>query len=201
MPLAPVTGVILAGGQARRFGGGQKALLPLGGKPLLQHVIDRVQHQVWSLVLSVERETAVLEPFGLPQVADPQPGHNGPLGGLLAALMRLEGRAGWLLLVPCDAPFLPLDLAERLLQHAWTAQRPGAVVRYAGELQPTFSLWQNELLGPLETAVRVEGMRGFKEFFGRHPLAELDWPETEGRPFYNINDQASLERAERLLKN
>lgn len=193
-------GVVLAGGRSRRMGGQAKAFINLAGKCLLQHVIDRVRPQVNRLMLSVERESEDFAPFGLAQIADPEPGHGGPLGGLLAALSEV-GRSGdgWLLLAPCDAPFVPTDLAPRLLDCARTQQAPGALVRLDGEAQPTFSLWHTDLLPVLAGAVVQQGMAGFKQFLAIAPLAALDWPEAKDRAFFNINDSAALDEARRIL--
>ena len=136
---ADCAGVILAGGRSQRMGGKTKALIDLAGKPMLQHVIDRVEPQVSRLLLSLESAHEDYAAFGLQQVPDPAPGHGGPLGGLLAAMQEMAGGAqNWLLLAACDAPFLPLGLARRLQESAETAGTPGAVVRLEGEVQPTF---------------------------------------------------------------
>jgi molybdopterin-guanine dinucleotide biosynthesis protein A len=194
-----LAGVILAGGRSRRMGGGLKALAPLGGKPLIEHVIDRLQPQVSSLVLSVERHVPEFEAFGLPQVEDPTPGSRGPLGGLLSALANMEKGCDWMLLAPCDAPFLPFELADRLLNCALDDGQAGCVVRYDGEIQPTFSLWHRSLLPRLEEAVLEEGMAGFKQFLRDTPLAILDWESADLSPFFNINDPDALAEAARLL--
>jgi len=194
-----LAGVILAGGRSRRMGGAPKALLPLGDRPLLQHVIDRVGPQVDELLLSVERLAEAFEAFGLPQVEDPEP-DGGPLGGLLSALQKMSPGHDWLLLVPCDAPFVPPDLAVRLLACALGSARPGAVVCYESEIQPTFSIWGRSILPQLELAVLEEGMAGIKQFLGVVELAELDWPGSEPSPFFNINDQDDLLQAGRLAQ-
>lgn len=194
-----LAGVILAGGRSRRMGGGFKALAPLGGKPLLRHVIDRMQPQVQSLVLSVATHVADFELFGLPQVEDPVPGSRGPLGGLLSALANMEVGCDWMLMAPCDAPFLPLELAERLLNCALDEDHAGCVVRYETEIQPTFSLWHRRLLPQLEAAVLDEGMAGFKHFLRHTPVATLDWGPADPAPFFNINEPAALVEAGRLL--
>ncbi len=195
-----LAGVILAGGRSRRMGGGFKALAPLGGKPLIRHVIDRLQPQVRSLVLSVEEHVLDFEVFGLPQVEDPSPGSRGPLGGLLSALANMEKDCDWMLLIPCDAPFLPLELAERLLNCALDDDQAGCVIRYDAEVQPTFSLWHRRLLPRLEEAVLEAGMGGFKQFLRETPVAVLDWESSELSPFFNINDPDSLAEAARLLE-
>jgi len=204
MPSATVAcealaGVILAGGRSRRMGGSVKALLPLGGKPLLQHVIDRVNSQVNELLLSVELSTEAFEAFGLSQVEDPEP-DGGPLAGLLSAMQKMSPGHEWLLLVPCDAPFVPVDLAASLLACALESVRPGAVVRYQSEIQPTFSIWSRSNLPQLEQAVLEDGMAGIKQFLNVVELAELDWPCSEPSPFFNINDQDALLKAKRLAR-
>lgn len=205
-------GVILVGGQSRRMGGGDKALMPLGGKPLLQHVIDRMAPQVDGLALGVERISPRLVAFGLPQLPDAQPGHRGPLHGLLAAMRHFASRSRWLLLAPCDAPFLPGDLADRLLACAVASAAPAACVSWDGELQPTFSIFHCELLPQLEQAVMVEGQAGFKRFLRAAGAARCEWPASPEAgveasveaaappPFFNVNDPAALELARAWLR-
>ena len=203
---AVIAGLILAGGRARRLGGRHKALLPLAGKPMLQHVFDRLQPQVARVVLSVDQARDALSPFGLEQLPDPVPGHRGPLGGLLSGLRWLQhhGHCQWLLMVPCDAPFLPLRLAAELSICARRAATAGAVVVEQGEIQPTFSLWHVDLLPELEKAVTVEAMSGFKQFLDNCPLATLEWQslpsDGELPAFFNINDNESLQQAQLLLQ-
>jgi molybdopterin-guanine dinucleotide biosynthesis protein A len=193
-----VAGVILAGGRARRMGGVVKSLLPLAGKPMLGHVIDRVRPQVAGLALSVEHAAESFEAFGLQQLADSNP-DGGPLGGLLAAMQWMESTCDWLLLVPCDAPFVPLDLAACLLESATGSGKAGALVCYAGEIQPTFSLWHRRVLPALVRAVTVEGMAGFKQFLQQVELAERAWPQSTPSPFFNINDRDALKKADSLM--
>lgn len=199
----PIDGVILAGGRSSRMGGRNKALADLAGRPLLQHVIDRVAPQVRELALSVERESAVLAGFGLPQLPDSRAGYQGPLGGLLSGLRYFAPRRAWLLLVPCDAPFLPRDLAARLRTCADEAQAPAAVAVQAGEWQPTFSIWRHDLLPALERAMERDGDAGFKPFLRARGAAECAWPTersparpaNEPPPFFNVNDPLALEEA------
>jgi molybdopterin-guanine dinucleotide biosynthesis protein A len=194
-----LAGVILAGGRSKRMGGAVKALMPLGDKPLLRHVIDRVQPQVGKLLLSVERPSEAFKAFGLPQIADREP-DGGPQGGLLAALQEADPGCDWLLLVPCDAPFIPSDLAVKLLSCALACSRPVAVVCFESEIQPTFSIWSRNILPRLECAVLEKGMAGIKQFLGVIEYAELDWPSSEPSPFFNINDQDALLEADVLAR-
>jgi molybdopterin-guanine dinucleotide biosynthesis protein A len=192
-------GVILTGGRSRRMGGGFKAMALLNEKPLIRHVIDRLQPQVQTLVLSVEKYSPEFGVFDLQQVEDPRPGSRGPLGGLLSALAHLESSCDWILLVPCDAPFLPLDLASRLMECALDGGQAGCVVRYDSEIQPTFSIWHRRLLPQLEKAVLEKDMAGFKQFLRDTPVAILEWEPSDPSPFFNINDPDSLIEAARLL--
>lgn len=200
-----VAGVILAGGRSTRMGGGCKALAPLAGRPLLQHVIDRLAPQVVALALSVEHESAALAGFGLPQLPDPVPGYRGPLGGLLSGLRHFAGLRLWVQLAPCDAPFLPPDLAARLQDCAVRAKAPAAVAAHAGEWQPTFSIWHHSVLPDLERAVGREGQAGFKPFLRALRAAECAWPDDAppggAPPFFNINDPAALTQAGRWIEH
>jgi molybdopterin-guanine dinucleotide biosynthesis protein A len=181
------------------MGGQRKSLIPLAGKSLLAHVIARLRPQVRTLLLSVETHDHELDAFELPQLPDPAAGSNGPLGGLLSALEAVAGEGDWLLLAPCDAPFLPPDLGARLLRGALDAGALGAVARYLGELQPTFSLWHRELLPALRRAVLKDRLGGFKQFLSRQPLPAVDWPGAEVPPFFNVNTPQDLARASALV--
>jgi len=194
-----LAGVILAGGSSRRMGGANKALLPLAGLPLIRRVIERLGPQVGVLYLSVAQASVSMAALGLPLVTDPQPA-TGPLAGLLGAMREAGPEHQWVLLAPCDAPFIPRDLAVRLLERATSTSLPGAIVSYQSENQPTFSLWNCQLLPRLEQAVMNEKMAGFKQFLRVVELAILDWPESEPSPFFNINDQAALSRASSLVE-
>jgi molybdopterin-guanine dinucleotide biosynthesis protein A len=203
MQSSRIAGVILAGGRSSRMGGRNKALLTLAGRPLIGHVIDRLAPQVEALALSVEQPATAFAAFGVPQMTDPTPGHAGPLGGLLAGLRHFQAQQGWVLLLPCDAPFLPLDLAAKLLAGAVESEVPAAVVNHEGELQPTFSIWHHSLLPSLEQAVEGAGMAGLKQFLRTIEFGQVDgseWARPAGPPpFFNINDPAALDQASRWI--
>jgi molybdopterin-guanine dinucleotide biosynthesis protein A len=203
-PIAgPTSGLILAGGRSSRMEGHNKALLTLVGRPLIGHVMDRLAPQVEALALSVEQPAKAFAVFGMPQLADPIPGHAGPLGGLLAGLRHFQAQQGWVLVLPCDAPFLPIDLAAKLLERAVESRVPAALVNHEGELQPTFSIWHHSLLPPLEQAVEGAGMAGLKQFLHTIEFARVDgseWARPAGPPpFFNINDPAALDQASRWV--
>lgn len=193
---------ILAGGRSRRFGGERKALVSLNGKPLIQHVVDRLTPQVSRLVLSVDQRHTAFDYLGFEQIEDPEPGVAGPLPALLASLRWMEAQDGteWLQLAPCDTPFLPGDLSRRLTHAALAAGTPGAVPSSADELQPACAVWHRDVLEDVERAV-AKGMKGFKEFLHLRPLATLRWPsiKADRDPFFNVNTPEDLSRAQEYL--
>jgi len=196
-------GVVLAGGQSRRFRSQPKALASLGGVPLIEHVIERLHPQVGSMAISVERRNPLFNTFGLDQIEDPEPGVQGPLPALLASLRWAQGQGAseWLQTAPCDTPFLPKDLVGRLGLHLGTRKAAACVPRFRGELHSTCGLWNVSLLDVLESAID-DGLRGFKEFLDLHPVAVLDWPEPFAGapdPFFNVNTPVQLQQAERSL--
>ena len=190
-------GVILAGGRSRRMGSGHKALLDLNGQPLLRHVINRLQPQIGSLLLSCESENGEFDSFGLPVVPDLLPDHRGPLTGLCSALQYLEdkGYDNGLVLCPCDAPFIPDNLVQTLIDAGQGADKPAVVVSWDGVLQPTFSLWQTRHLPVIRKAVVSKGIGGLKQVLPQLPHRVVKWAPAEPPPFFNINTPADLESA------
>lgn len=196
-----IAGVILAGGLARRMGGGDKGLKPVGGVSILERVIATVRPQVGTLMLNANGDPARFAGLGLPVVPDSVPGFAGPLAGVLAGLEGLAVHASgrrWLLSVPSDTPFLPADLAARL--HA-AAQEGAEIVcaQSAGRRHPVAALWSAELADPLRHALEVEGLRKMEAFTGRYRVAVVDFPTDPIDPFFNANTPEDLAEAERLL--
>lgn len=194
-------GVILAGGRSSRMGVEHKALAKLAGKPLLAHVLRRLQSQSDPLLLSCQSDTRVFEPFGLPVVADLKRGHRGPLTGLYSTLRYLEDndQKNGLFLCPCDAPFIPENLVQVLTDAARDEQPPAVVISYQGELQPTFSLWQNHHLGVIRASVIDKGMGGLKAVLKSIPHKVVEWAKTEPSPFFNVNTPEDLATARKWL--
>lgn len=190
-------GVILAGGQSRRMGVDRKALLELKGRPLLEHVIERLSPQLDPLMLSCESQTDEFDSFGLPVVPDLLPRHRGPLTGLYSALQVLadKGQDNGLVLCPCDAPFIPDDLVQVLIGADRGDSPPVVVVSYQGVLQPTFSLWHNHHLPFIREAVVKRGRGGLKHMLSLLPHTVVEWASTEPSPFFNINTPEEFETA------
>ena len=202
-PLSDTLAVILAGGLARRMGGGDKPLRLLGGRPMLDHVIDRVAPQVALTLINANGDPARFAGFGLPIVPDPLPGHPGPLAGVLAALdwaAAARPDLPWVLSVPGDSPFLPRDLAARLYQAREATGLPIACARSAadGQVHPPVALWPVTLRHALRAAL-LAGERGVASVQSRLGCAFADWPADPVDPFRNANTPEDLAAAEALL--
>ena len=195
-------GVLLAGGRARRMGGGDKCLRRLAGRPLLAHAIERIAPQVGRLVLNANGDPARFAEFGLPVAADTLPGQPGPLAGVLTGMAWAAANApeaGWILTVATDAPFLPPDLAARL--HA-AVQRDGADMACAasgGRHHPVIGLWPVGLRDALEAALRGEGITRVDRWTARYGLAVAEFDAGPPDPFFNANRPEDLETGEKLL--
>lgn len=197
-----VAGLVLAGGLARRMGGGAKALQPLAGRPLVVHVLDRVGPQCAAMALNVNSDPAPFEGFGLPILPDIVQGFAGPLAGVLTGLdwlARERADAEWLVSVPTDAPFLPTDLVARLLAAARSASTEVATARSGGRTHPVASLWHRSLLQPLKQALVEEDVRKIDAFTGRRRTVHVDWDTTPRDPFFNVNRPEDIAEAERLV--
>ncbi len=190
-------GVILAGGRSSRLGGTRKALRELNGRTLLTHVVDSLKAHTDPLLLSCESETVDFDDYGLTLVADLLPSYRGPLTGLYSALQYLadEGLNKGLVLCPCDAPFIPPNLVQTLLDATEGENKPVVVVSYQGVLQPTFSLWQKHHLPVVGEAVLSESGIGIKHVLDLLPHIIVEWACSEPPPFFNVNTPKDLQAA------
>jgi molybdopterin-guanine dinucleotide biosynthesis protein A len=198
---ADTLGVVLAGGLARRMGGGDKPLRLLGGRPMLDHVLARLAPQVAALVLNANGDPARFASHGLPVVSDGLPDHPGPLAGILAALdWTAEHRPGmaWVVSVPGDSPFIPTDLVARLHAARDAAAVPLACARSGGQAHPPVGLWPVALRADLRAAL-LAGERKIDRWTARHGCVHADWPDTPVDPFFNANAPEDLAAAETLL--
>lgn len=198
-----VVGILLAGGLARRMGGGDKCLRPLGGRPLLAHLIDIAAPQVDRLILNANGDPARFDGFGLPVVPDVIEGYAGPLAGILTGMTWVaenQPDASWLMSFATDAPFVPNDLVARLKS---AVDARGAVMARAasgGRGHPVFGLWPVALRDELRAAMIDEDMRKIDRWTARYDLAEVIFEPARGvDPFFNVNSPENLEEARRLL--
>ncbi|MBP2227095.1 molybdopterin-guanine dinucleotide biosynthesis protein A [Azospirillum agricola] len=198
----PVAGVLLAGGLSRRMGGGDKNLRLLGGRTILERILDAARPQVGPLVLNANGDPARFAVFGLPVAADVVEGYAGPLAGVLTGLEWARDHAPavrWVASFATDAPFIPGDLVARL---AAAVEREGAdlaCARSGGRHHPVFGLWPVRLAGDLRRAMLEEDMRKVDAWTARHRLAVAEFPVEPVDPFFNANRPEDLATAERLL--
>ncbi|MBN8961856.1 MAG: molybdenum cofactor guanylyltransferase MobA [Rhizobiales bacterium] len=196
-----IIGVLLAGGLARRMGGGDKPMQTVGGQSMLARVIDRLAPQCDGLILNANGDPARFADLELPVVADAVAGFPGPLAGILAgldwvALNRPQTR--WMLSAAADCPFLPRDLVRRLDNARSEQDAPLAVAASGGQSHHVIALWSLALREPLRDAVVNEGFRAVGRWMARHPVATVEWPVTPFDPFFNANTPDDLAEAERL---
>ncbi|MCU4179164.1 molybdenum cofactor guanylyltransferase MobA [Bosea sp. BH3] len=193
-------GLILAGGLARRMGGGDKALVPLAGSPILGHVIARLQGQCDGLVLNANGDPARFASYGLPVIADTIPDFAGPLAGILAGLDWLAAHrptTPWLLSVAADTPFIPADLTARLHAARAAAGTPLACAASAGRAHHAIGLWPVSLREDLRRSLAAGG-RKIGAWTSRRGVATAEWPGEPFDPFFNINTPEDLAEAERF---
>ncbi|MBU2981870.1 molybdenum cofactor guanylyltransferase MobA [Lentibacter algarum] len=191
-------GVILAGGRATRMGGGDKALLKLGGVTLLQRVVARLKPQVAALALNANGDASRFAHTGLPVVADSVDGFAGPLAGVLAGLDWAAAQGFESIVTAAgDTPFFPLDLVRRLVAKADGMQHPLVLAATPDGRQPTFGLWPVALRDDLRAELEG-GLRKVVLWTDKHGgrLAEF---ADEGAPFFNVNTPEDLAKAEAML--
>lgn len=195
----PTLGVILAGGLARRMGGGDKGLTLVGGKAVLEHVRDRMAPQVAALVLNANGDPARFSALGLRVLADDMAGNPGPLAGLAVALDQAASIAGidWVVSMACDTPLIPVDLVSRL--HAGRGTASGAVATSAGRRHPTAALWAVSCRLAIRSALAMEDDRRVDGVARRLGFAEVDWPVLPFDPFLNLNHPSDIASAEAIL--
>ena len=197
-------GLILAGGQARRMGGGDKALLTLGGRTLLNHVVDRLSPQVAGLALNANGDPARFSKFELPILPDTVEGFVGPLAGVLAGLDWAATRgAETIVTAAADTPFFPPDLVPQLLLASEGMDVPLVLAATPDPARgqtrhPTFGLWPVALRDDLRDALQ-SGLRKVVQWTDAHGGREAVFPVARVDPFFNVNTPDDLAAAEAML--
>jgi molybdenum cofactor guanylyltransferase len=200
----PVAGILLAGGRSSRMGGGDKCLRPLGGRPILARIIERLE--VSAMVVNANGDPARFAGFDLPVVADSVTGFAGPLAGVHAGLEWVKANHPGLryaVTVATDTPFFPGNLVRRFLAEAEGASRL-LVARSEAGVHPVIGLWPVAMAAELEKSLRA-GERTVGKWVAEHGATEVFFPELEigGRridPFFNINRPQDLAEADGLLR-
>jgi molybdopterin-guanine dinucleotide biosynthesis protein A len=197
-----IVGLLLAGGQSRRMGGGDKALRVIGGAPLLERVIERMRPQVETLVLNANGDPARFASYALPVVPDSVPDYAGPLAGVLAGLdWTAEHRpdCAYVVSVATDAPFLPRDLVSQLVRGMEKSGADLACAASGGQPHPVIGLWPVRLREDLRRAVVDETIRKVDVWTARHSLTIVPFPSEPLDPFFNANRPEDFTTADALL--
>jgi molybdopterin-guanine dinucleotide biosynthesis protein A len=193
--------LVLAGGLARRMGGGDKILLRIGGTTILQRVLERLRPQCARLILNANGDPARFAATGLPVVPDSVPDFAGPLAGILAGFDWAAEHAPdteWVASVPGDCPFLPRDLVAGLHAARLAANAPLACARSGEWRHPVVGLWPVALREDLRRALVEESLRKIEIWTARHGVAIAEWPDKPIDPFFNVNTPEDAAAAERL---
>ena len=202
-PAPAIPGVLLAGGLARRMGGGDKPMRQIGGHPILARVIARLNPQCDGLVLNANGDPARFASFGLPVIPDTVANFPGPLAGILAALdwtAANRPEAAWILSAASDCPFLPRDLVARLHRARAEQNAQLAVAASGGQSHPVIGLWSVALREELRHALVVEDIKKVDRWTARYRLATVAWPAEPLDPFFNANTMDDIAEAERLAE-
>jgi molybdopterin-guanine dinucleotide biosynthesis protein A len=197
-----IAGILLAGGLSRRMGGGDKSLRRLGDATILARIVGRVAPQVAALALNANGDPSRFADYALPVVPDGVAGFAGPLAGILAGLDWAAGLPEGITHVASfatDAPFLPTDLVARMRAAVESDAADLACAASGGRTHPVFGLWPVALREALRHALVDEDIRKVDRWTARYRLAVVDYPATPFDPFFNANEPADLDRAERML--
>ena len=199
----PTLGLVLAGGLARRMGGGDKAFIEIGSVPILDRVLTRLRPQCAGVVLNANGDPRRFASYGLPVIPDDVPDFAGPLAGILAALDWAAANMSaiqWVISVPGDAPFLPGDLVSRLHAARIAEGRMLACAKSGDWRHPVAALWPVSLRADLRYALVKEDLHKIEIWTGRHGIAIAEWPDAPVDPFFNVNTPEDRERANALVK-
>jgi molybdopterin-guanine dinucleotide biosynthesis protein A len=185
------------------MGGRSKALLPLGGFPLIRHVLDHLRGQVADIAISARDPAVAAVLPGLPLLPDRHADRRGPLAGILAGMVWCRAAhpdCRWLLSLPVDCPFVPGNLVPGLLTRAAAAEVRVVVAASAGVEHRAVALWDVTLADALAPVVEQAADLSIRRFYRRFPHAICDFPVGAIDPFLNINTPEALERAEDALR-
>jgi molybdopterin-guanine dinucleotide biosynthesis protein A len=183
-----ITGVVLAGGKGRRMGGVDKGWVNFRGKPMVAHVIHRLQPQVDEILINANREIEHYAALGYPVIEDEIADFAGPLAGLHKAMKTAQHE--YVLTVPCDSPLLPLDLAQRLLNALKDRNADLAVAKTGQQTHPVFCLCKKSLLPSLESFL-TNGGRKIDAWYSDLAVIEVPFDENQ-LAFTNVNTLQEL---------
>jgi len=190
-----ITGLILAGGLARRMGGTDKGLVELEGRPMIAYIIDALRPQVDSILINANRNISTYEEYGYQVISDELEDFQGPLAGMASGLKHCK--TDYIATVPCDGPVLPDNYADILMQAAIQANSPISVGFDGNRLQPVYALIHRDLLSDLNQYLG-DGERKIDRWYDKHQYAKADFSSCV-EMFTNINTPEDLQAASALL--
>ncbi len=196
MATGNITGIILAGGRARRMGGQDKGLIHLARKPMIEYVLNAIEPQVDAIIINANRNQKVYGKYGYPVVADQIGGYCGPLAGMASGLQA--AKTPFIVTAPCDTPLIPDDLVHKLYSILQDEDAEICTAHANGRLQPVFTLMKSELLSSMLDFLN-SGERKIDKWFEKHRLAIADFSE-QAETFININSAEELAAIELKLK-
>lgn len=194
-------GLILAGGLARRMGGGDKGLIAVGGETILGRALSRMKPQCAGMIINANGDPSRFAFTGLPVVADDIPDFAGPLAGILAGLNWAAANqpdADYVVSAPGDCPFLPRDLVERLESVRVREGKPLACAKSGDWRHPVIGLWPVALRADLRHALMEENLHKIEIWTARHGVAIAEWPDQPVDPFFNVNTPEDATRANEI---
>lgn len=195
-------GVLLAGGQSRRMGGGDKCLKMLGGASLLERAIARARSQVSELILNANGDSLRFKEYDLPVVPDVLSGFYGPLAGILTGMEWAKAHvpeARWIVTFATDAPFFPINMASVMMTALQNKEAQIACAESGGKAHPVFGVWPVNLASDLRTALVDEGLRKIDKWTSRYQLASVKFSKEGIDPFLNLNQPEDFTKARKLL--
>lgn len=191
-----ITGIILAGGRAKRMGGQDKGLLSVHGQPMIKLIIDQLAPQVNGIIINANRNIDQYKLFNYPVVSDDDSdGFHGPLAGMLSTMKA--SKTDYILSVPCDSPFLPSDFSVRLLTELLHSDADICVVHDGDRMQPVFALIKTCLVESLQRFLD-NGERKIDLWYKQHHTVLTDFSDYRGISL-NINTPEELQKLEQQL--
>lgn len=195
-------GLILAGGLARRMGGGDKGLIEIGGKSILDRAIERLSSQTSRIIINANGDAARFSFTGLPVVPDDIPDFAGPLAGVLAGLdwaAANSPESEYVISAPGDCPFLPRELVQRLERARQESGKPLSCAKSGDWRHPVVGLWPVTLRADLRHALMEENLHKIEVWTARHGVGIAEWPDNPVDPFFNVNKPEDANRANEII--
>jgi molybdenum cofactor guanylyltransferase len=192
-----VTALILAGGKGRRLDGQDKGLIELLGRPLIEYILETITAQTSSVLINANRNQDAYQGYGHTVISDALSDYQGPLAGF--AIGMKTSSTPYIVTLPCDGPFVPVDLVSRLVKTLKTQNADIAVAHDGTRIQPVYALIPVNLLSSLSNFLE-SGDRKIDRWYTQHNFAYSDFSD-QPEAFLNINTADDLEQIERLMRS